>query len=174
MREEKQLLLDEIRDKIDGSTALVLTRYKKLSPDLSADFRKSLRDSGGSFSVVKKRVFLKAAEDGGVTLDPSMLEGHIGVIFAHEDPITTTKALFAFAKENEEIFEVLAGQFEGRLCNAEDVKAISQLPSQDEMRAQFIGLLEAPMSQTLSVMEALLTSILHCLENKSEQEKGSE
>ena len=50
---------------------------------------------------------------------------------------------------------------------AEDVKAISELPSQDEMRAQFVGLLEAPMTQTLSVMQALLTSIMYCLENKA-------
>ncbi|NGX26196.1 MAG: 50S ribosomal protein L10 [Chlamydiae bacterium] len=170
MRKEKQLLLDEIKDKIDGSTALVLTSYSSLTPDVSADFRKSLRDTGGSFSVVRKRVLLKAAEASGITLDPALLEGHIGVVFAYEDPISTTKALFAFAKENKETLEVLAGQFEGRLCNAEEVKAISQLPSQDEMRAQFIGLLEAPMTQTLSVMEALLTSVMHCLENKSQQE----
>lgn len=170
MRQEKQLLLDEIKDKIEESNALVLTRYHSLTPNLSADFRKVLQDAGGDFSVVKKRILIKAAEEEGLTLDPALLQGHIGVVFALEDPIPTTKAFFNFAKENAEVFEVLAGQFEGRLCSAKDVKAISELPSQDEMRAQFLGLLEAPMSQTLSVMEALLTSVMHCLENKSQQD----
>lgn len=169
MRAEKQFLLDEIKEEMDGASAFVVTRYKGLTPNLSSDFRKSLQDAGGDFTVVKKRVLLKAAKAGGITLDPSLLEGHIGVVFAKEDPIPTTKALFSFAQSNEEVLEVLAGQFEGRLCSAEDVKAISMLPSQDEMRAQFLGLLEAPMSQTLSVMEALLTSIMHCLENKNQQ-----
>ncbi|MDN3506611.1 MAG: 50S ribosomal protein L10 [Simkaniaceae bacterium] len=169
MRKEKQLLLDDIKEQLDESNAFILTRYNNLTPDLSAEFRDSLRKSGGSYAVVKKRVLLKAAEVGGVTLDPSMLEGHIGVVFASEDPITTTKALFDFAKGREDTLEVLAGQFEGRLCKAEDVKAISQLPTQDEMRAQFIGLLEAPMTQTLSVMEALLTGVMHCMENKSQE-----
>lgn len=170
MREEKQLLLNEMQEKIEASKALVLTRYNRLTPNLSADFRRSLQEAGGDFSVVKKRVFIKAAEKEGLPLDPNLLEGHIGIVFALEDPIPATKAFFSFAKENEDIFEVLGGQFEGRLCSAEDVIAISKLPAQDEMRAQFLGLLEAPMSQTLAVMEALLTSVIHCLNNKSEQE----
>ncbi len=170
MRQEKQLLLDEIKDKIKEANALVLTRYQKLAPDLSADFRTKLLEVGGTFSVVKKRVLIKAAKEGGITLDPEMLEGHIGIMFASEDPISSTKVLFEFAKENKDNMEILAGQFEGRFCNAQDVKAISELPSQNEMRSQFLGLLEAPMSETLSVMESLLTSIMHCLENKSQQE----
>ena len=43
---------------------------------------------------------------------------------------------------------------------------MSKLPSKDEMRAQFLGTLEAPMAQTLAVMDALLTSVVHCLNNK--------
>lgn len=168
MRKEKQLLLDEIKEKLEGANALVLTKYKSLKPDLSADFRMQLMKAGGGFSVVKKRVLLKAASEGGMQLDEASLDGHIGVAFAYEDPIQMTKAVFDFAKENKETLTILGGQFEGKPCNAEDVKAISELPSQDEMRAQFIGLLEAPMSQTLSVMEALLTSMMHCLENKSQ------
>lgn len=171
MREEKQLLLDEIKNKIQDSSALVLTRYESMAPNVAADFRKSLQEAGGSYTVVQKRVLLKAAEEGGLSLDPGLLQGHIGVVFAKEDPISSTKALFAFAKENKETFEILAGQFEGKLCSAADVKAISELPSQDEMRAQFLGLLEAPMSQTLSVMDALLTSIMHCMENKNAKEE---
>lgn len=169
MRQEKQLLLDEIKGKIDGSTALVLTRYDKLTPNDSDGFRRSISEAGGAFAVVKKRVLVKAAEKEGISLDPKMLKGNIGVMFAYEDPLKPTKALFKFANENKDTFEVLAGHFEGKLCSAADVKTISELPTQDAMRAQFLGLLEAPMSQTLAVMEALLTSIMYCLENKSKE-----
>lgn len=169
MRQEKQLLLDEIKGKIDGSTALVLTRYSKLTPNDADGFRRSISEAGGAYAVVRKRVLVKAAEKGGIALDPEMLKGNIGVMFAYEDPLKPTKALFQFADKNKENFEILAGHFEGKLCSAADVKAISELPTQDAMRAQFLGLLEAPMSQTLAVMEALLTSIMHCLENKSKE-----
>lgn len=169
MREEKQLLLDEIKEKIEGSKALILASYKNLNPDLSSNFRKHLAKTGGSFAAVKKRVLVKAGEVGGIHFDKNVLLGHVGVVFVKEDPVSTTKAFFDFSKGHENLFEVIGGHFEGRLCSAKDVKAIAELPSKDEMRAQFIATLEAPMSQTLAVMEALLTSIMHCLENKSQE-----
>ena len=125
-----------------------------------------LAKSGGGYSVVRKRILLKAAEAEGITLDQSALEGHIGVVYANEDPISTTKALYGFMKKNEDLFEVIGGQFDGQACGPDDMKAISKLPSKDEMRAELLGLFEAPMSQTLSVMQALLTSVIYCLENK--------
>jgi large subunit ribosomal protein L10 len=54
------------------------------------------------------------------------------------------------------------------MYNAADVEIMSQLPSKDVMRAQFLGLLEAPMAQTLAVMEALISSVVYCLDNKIE------
>ena len=174
MRQEKTLLLDEIKDKIDGSSAIVLTNYKALNPNLAADFRTNLSKSGGSFEVVKKRILMKAAEKSGISLDRSQLQGHIGVIFAEQDPVQTTKYLYEFSKKNNEIFQVLGGRFEGKLCTAQDVEIISRLPGQDEMRSQLLGLFEAPMSQTLSVIDALLCSVVHCLENKAGGSETSE
>lgn len=169
MRPEKQLLLDEIKDKIAHSKALVFTSYKRLEPNVASSFRINLAKTGGSLEVVKKRILIKAAQVAGIELDPALLQGHIAVIFAAQDPIQTTKAVYQFSQENEEILEVIGGRFEGAFCSAQDVEQISKLPSKEEMRAQLLGTLEAPLSQTLSVMDALLTSILHCMDNKSQQ-----
>lgn len=167
MRKEKQLLLDEIKDMMDRSSSLVVTRYQKMTPNLFYDFRVRLGDAGGDFEVVSKRILVKAAEKANIRLDYKTLQGHIGVMFSYGDPIQTTKELVKFLDENQETFEVILGQFEGKICSAEDVSAIAKLPSQDEMRSQFLATLEAPMSQTLSTMESLLTSVIYCLENKS-------
>lgn len=173
MRAEKQLLLDEIREKIDNAKALVLASYTKLEPNLASDFRNALRKQGGGVEVVRKRILVKAAQASGVTLDVSSLDGHIALFYASEDPIATTKTIFNFTKDNEDLLKILCGRFEGQMCSASDVVQIAKLPSKDEMRAQFLGLLEAPMSQTLSAMESLLTSVMHCLANKSEQTGAS-
>jgi large subunit ribosomal protein L10 len=172
MRPEKSLLLNEIKEKIDNSKAIVLASYKKMSPNLSADFRTNIAKTGGSFEIVKKRMLMKAAEKAGFSLDRSGLQGHIGVIFAEQDPVQTAKYVYKFRKDNEEIFEVIGGRFEGQICSAKDVELISQLPGQDEMRAQLLGLFEAPMSQTLAVVEALLCSVVYCLENKASGSEG--
>ena len=63
MRKEKQFLLDEIKVKLSESTSFVLTSYLRMDPNKTSDFRMSVVDSGGLFCVVKKRVFLKAAEE---------------------------------------------------------------------------------------------------------------
>ena len=59
MRQEKTLLLNEIREKLDSSKAIVLTCYNKLNPNKAADFRMNIAKSGGSFEVVKKRMLIK-------------------------------------------------------------------------------------------------------------------
>ncbi len=168
MRPEKQFLLDDIKDRIAGSKAVVLASYKRLEPNASASFRTNLAKTGGSLEVVKKRVLIKAAQVAGLELDPALLQGHIAVVFANQDPVQTTKVVYQFCKENEEVLEVIGGRFEGSICTASDVEQISKLPGKDEMRAQFLGTLEAPLSQTLAVIESLLTSVMHCLNNKSE------
>lgn len=169
MRAEKQFLLDEIQDKIANAKAIVLASYKKLEPNAAAAFRSNLAKTGGSLEVVRKRILMKAAEAAGITLDKSVLQGHIAVFFADADPVQTTKSIFKFSSENEDVLKVLCGRFEGAICTAEDVEQISKLPSKDEMRAQLLSVFEAPMSQTLAVFEALLTSVIYCIDNKCEQ-----
>lgn len=169
MREEKQLLLDDIKEKIDNSSAFIVARYNNLSPNLSSDFRLKLQKAGATVEVVKKRILIKAAETAGITLDVAALNGHISVIFADADAVAATKTLMEFSKANEDLLQVLVGHFEGKLCTANDVDQISKLPDKNQMRSEFLGLLEAPMAQMLATMEAALTSIPYCLENKCGQ-----
>jgi large subunit ribosomal protein L10 len=63
------------------------------------------------------------------------------------------------------------GQFDGNLYDSDAVEKLSKLPGKDEMRASLLGLFEAPMSQSLAVMEALLTSVIHCVENKRKNDE---
>lgn len=171
MRAEKQFLLDEVKDKMVGAKAIVIARYKKLEPNIAAPFRMDLAQTGGVLEVVRKRLLLKAAESLGFSIDSSWLgDGHIAVIAAKEDAVATTKVIYQFCQQNEAVLEIVGGQFEGQVCVAKDFEEIAKLPSQDVMRSQFLSVLEAPMSQTLAVMEALLTSVLYCVDNRSQQE----
>lgn len=167
MRQEKQLLLDDIKDRFNQSKGFILTRYNKLDPNLASQFRMSLLKAGGDFEIIRKRILMKAAEAAGQTLDRALLEGHIGIIFANTDLLQTSKAVFKFKSENEDILDVIVGRFEGETYSGKDVEALSKLPSKEEMQAQLLGLFEAVPAQTLSVIDALLVSLGHCLDNKS-------
>jgi len=171
MRREKQLLLDEIKDKIVESKAFILTRYINMKANSAWNFRGSIAKTGGDFEVVRKRVLVKAAQEAGITLDINNLEGHIGVVFPGSDAIETTKAVFQYGQGKEKSIEVLGAHLDGRLYLANDVETLSKLPGKNEMRAQLLGLFEAPMAQTLAVMEALLTSVIYCLDNKGKEQE---
>ena len=173
MRAEKQLLLDEIKDEMDGSEMVMVMSYQNLDANQTAGFRDKVAEVGGSMLVVKKRVFLKAAKDTSIDLARDSMGGHIGIVISKEHPVATTKSIYTFIKENENAIDVLGGQFQGKACTGTDFEKISKLPTVDEMRAQFLGLLEAPMAQTVSVMNSMLTSVLHCLDQKAAQSESS-
>ncbi|MDR3625107.1 MAG: 50S ribosomal protein L10 [Chlamydiales bacterium] len=169
MRAEKQLLLDEIKGKINKSNSFILTKYTSLKANSSCSFRNELAKVGAELEVVRKRVFVKAAGSLGILLDVKDLEGHIGVIFSESDPIEATKVAMQYGQSNEKAIQVIGARLDGRLYHAADVEKLSKLPGKDEMRAELLGLFEAPMAQTLAVMEALLSSVIYCLDNKSQQ-----
>ncbi len=169
MKHEKQLLLDEIKGQIERSGSYLIAQYAKLPANKANEFRRQMAKMGVDFEVVRKRVLIKAAAASGVELSVDSLPGHIGIIMPKNDPIEATKAVLQYSEGNDNCFQLLGGRVDGLLIGAQDMKRLSQLPSKPEMRAQFLGLLEAPLAQTLAVMDALLSSVVYCLDNKSKE-----
>lgn len=169
MREEKQLLLDEVRKYIDANDSFLIMSYQGLTANKANEFRGNISRKGGVVEIVRKRILVKAAEVAGITMDLKTMQGHIGLIFGGSDPLETAKFVFKFGEENGKAIQVIGGRFEGQLYNAADMEMLSKLPNKDEMRAQLLSVLEAPMSHTLGVIDAVLSSVVYCLDNKSKQ-----
>jgi large subunit ribosomal protein L10 len=174
MRPEKELLKQEVENKIKHYKSFVIMQYAALTANTANDFRREISKMGGEVEVLRKRILLKAAENAGVKLDLTALEGHIGLVFLGEDPIETTKAVFKFSQERDQVIKVRGGHFEGQIYGGEDMEKLSKLPGKDEMRAQLLSVFEAPMSHTLAVMDAILSSVVYCLDNKAKQESEAE
>ena len=172
MNKDKQLLLDEIKDQIEKSGSFITLQYTKVPANTANNFRREIAKVGGSFEVVKKRLFIKVLDTMGLKCDVSSLPGHVGLVFAPQDAIETTKAIVSFSKSNENSFALIGGRVDGQLIDAKDVERLSKLPAKDQMRAELLGLFEAPMAQTLSVMDALVSSVVYCLANKVDQQPG--
>ncbi|MCH9621563.1 MAG: 50S ribosomal protein L10 [Chlamydiia bacterium] len=169
MSAEKQALLDEVKEKIDLEEGFIIASYDKLNANVVAGVREALVKAGGDMFIVKKRIFAKAASEKKVEYSLEELEGHVFLAMAKGNFPAVAKEVFKVAKDTKAV-KILGGYFEDKKCQASEVEQISKLPSLDEMRAQIIGLLEAPMSQTLATIDALLSSVLHCMENKISKE----
>jgi len=171
MRQEKQLLLDEIKEQIDKHDTFIVMSYSGFNANVANNFRAAVEKLGGDVEIVRKRILQKAAEASGIKLECE-LPGHIGMVFAGKDPLETTKMIYDFSQQNEKSIKVVGGRFEGEMYSGEQLEMLSKLPNLDGMRAQLLSVLEAPLSQTLAVMNALLTSPIYCLDNKCKQESN--
>ncbi len=174
MKQEKSYLSANLIDGIDRHGAFVILNYKEVKANDMNQFRRSVAASGGDVVVMNKRILMKACAIKNIDVAADQLPGHIGVVLGGTDPIETTKIAFKFCSENDKKVNVLCGMFEGKVYNGQDVKMLSELPSKDEMRAQLLGTFEAPMAQTLAVMEALLSSVVYCLDNKCKGQESTE
>jgi len=167
MKKEKQLLLDEINAGMTAHGAFIITQYKKLPATKANLFRRQLQTMGSHFEVVKKRLFIKALEKEGTKLDLETLGGHVGLVFISGEAMDTLKTVLKFSDENEGTFAFLGGRLDGLMVSGADMEMISKLPGRDQLRSEFLGLLEAPMAQTLSVIEQVLSSVVTCLDSKA-------
>lgn len=172
MNTEKEMLLQEITSKINPENGFVVVEYKEFKANAVAEFRQQVVEAGGDFFALKKRIFAKAASDQGIDFDAAKLNGHIGLVTLNEDQlISTVKALYSFQKEHADNLSVLGGYFYSQKRSTQEVKQISELPTLQEMRSQFVGTISAPMSQVVGVINSILVSVPNCLDQyKSSKE----
>lgn len=170
MREEKKLLLEEIKEKVENAKSLIVTKYENITPYESWTLRQSLAKTSSEMEMVKKRIFLRALQECGYKYKLEDLEGQIAVIFIKGEAVEAAKALCDFAESTNKL-ELLRGEIEKQTYQKDDLIMLSKLPTMIELRAQFLGLLEAPMTQTVSVINSLLTSVIYALEEKKKLEE---
>ena len=165
------MLLGEVQGQIQKSSTFIIATYKSLTGARAQDFRRELGKKGAYFEVVRKRMLVQAAKGLGIDFDIALLPGHIGIILGSVDPIETTKSILKFSEENDKAFGLVGGFIEGQKASADDMQRLATLPSKAQMRAEILGLLEAPASQLLAVFEALLSGVVHCINNKTAESK---
>lgn len=164
MKKEKTYLLDQIVESIDKDSAFAVLSYSSVSANDKAQMRTSLREAGGAMLVVKSRILKKYLE----SIDNEIqLSGHTAVVSAKtESFIGTAKVLSGFLKERKDGFKILGGRFEGAACDAATFNEIASLPTQQEIRAQIVGLLQTPQASVINIMNSALAGTVNCLDQK--------
>jgi len=170
MRQEKTYLLDEIKEKLSSSTSLLITRFENINSKEAWEFRENLSKNKAEMEVVKKRIFLRALDECGYSYTLEELKGNIAAIFVTGDPVEATKVVFGFAEATNKL-EVIKGEIDKKTYSKDDMLTLSKIPSLNVLRSEFLGLLETPMSQVVSVMENLLSSLLFAIEEKKKLEE---
>lgn len=173
-REEKALLIEELRERLRGTDLVIVTDYRGLTVGQMQTLRRELRAAGGQFKVAKNTLLRLAAErEDQAELSP-LIDGPTGIAFADGDMVTVAKALTAFAKSADAL-EVRGALMNGQAISAAEVGALASLPSREEMLAKMLGSMQAPATNLVGVLNGVARSLAYVLQARVEQlqEAGS-
>ena len=156
-RPEKVAVVDEVRERLSSSKAVLLTEYRGINVDGMATLRRALREAGGEYKVYKNTLVRIATRELGHDLD-ELLVGPTALAFVPDsegaDPALVAKALKAFGKDNPELV-VKGGLLGDRFLSAEDTKALADVAPREELLARLAGGLAAPMQRFASLLSAV-------------------
>lgn len=142
-KERKEEVLTQYADWLKQSQAVVLVEYTGVKMKDLDNIRAKIREAGGEFHIVKNTLVRRAFADSGMELPKDYLVKSTAVSFAFTDPVSTAKALSDAAK-GIEFVKVKGGFMSGQLLSAAQVKALAEMPPLPVVRAQLLGVLQAP------------------------------
>ena len=155
-RADKVTAVGEVRERLQGASAALLTEYRGLTVSELARLRAELRATQAEYKVVKNTLTRIAARDAGFAVPDETLTGPTAVTFCHGDPVATAKVLRRFARENPELV-VKGAILEGEFLDAEQAQRLADLESREELLARLAGLFEAVVAQPARLAVASLS-----------------
>lgn len=168
-RTDKEQLVTELSDKIKGAQALYYTDFTGLNVKRMTQLRRDLKKAGVEYVVIKNTLALRAVNESGLVGD--RLRGPTGIVVAH-DALAGAKVLTDFAKANDQKPAIKGGMFDGRSIDADQVKALANMPSREQMLAELGAGFMAPLAQFAGVMHGMLTMMVGALEALRVQKDG--
>ncbi|MGH8934263.1 MAG: 50S ribosomal protein L10 [Egibacteraceae bacterium] len=157
-RPEKVAVVDEVRDRMQSSTATLLTDYRGLSvTDLRA-LRLQLRETNAEYKVAKNTLVRIATLQAGFDVPDEVLAGPTAITFCAGDPVATAKVLRAFSRQNPALI-LKGGILEGVVLSAEETLRLAELASREELLARLAGLFEAVVALPARLAQANLTKM---------------
>ena len=170
--EAKQQITEDLHDRLARSAIIVLTDYKGLDVTSINDLRRKLREANIEYQVVKNTLLVRAAQDTEVALIKDHFKGPSAVAISYDDPVAPAKVLTQFAKDNKEL-EIKVGVLNGKVLDAQAIKALATLPSREVLLAQFLSALNAVPTSFVRVLAEVPRSMLNVLTAIKDQKEAA-
>jgi large subunit ribosomal protein L10 len=138
-------MVSEVATKLQGAQAVIVAEYRGLNVERVTQLRSKARKSGVYLRVLKNTLARRAIKG---TPFEKLSEQMVGPLMygISQDPVAGAKVLSEFAKENE-LFVIKAGAMPNAVMSVQDIKALAQLPSREQLLATLLGTLQAPMTK---------------------------
>ena len=170
-RETKAAKVDELNETFSKAKFAVVADYRGLKVTELEKLRASLREQNAQIQIAKNtllRLAVKGTEYEGLTDD---FTGTTAIAISFEEPVGTAKALAEFGKEFEAL-QIRSAGLEGKVLSADDVVALSKLPSKDQLLGQLCGVLAAVPTKLVRTLNAAPSNLVYALQAIKDQKEN--
>jgi large subunit ribosomal protein L10 len=166
-RAAKKALVTSLHDVLKNTGVVVVAHNTGMVAAQSAEFRKRVKEAGGSVKVAKNKLVQLAVKDTDAQGISDLMKGPTILAYS-KDPIAAAKVAVKYAKENEKLV-ILGAAMGSTVLDANGVKALADLPSLDELRAKLIGLLNAPATKIARTVKEPGAKLARVIQAKAAQ-----
>lgn len=169
---EKAEKIEELSQKLRNSKGAVLLDYRGLNVTEISALRRQLNAEDVEFHVAKNTLLRIAADRAEIAVEDDLLIGPTAIAFGWRDEVTPARLLTDFARRNR-VVQVKGGIVGRTSLDAEQIGRVAELPNRETLLAQLIGTIQAPLSQTLSAIQAPareIAGLAQALQGKRESE----
>ena len=165
-------MLANIKADLADVSAVWVVDYRGLTVKEIQQLRNSIREADASMKVYKNTLMHIALQDLEMASMDEILERLSAFVFAGADPVASAKALKEFAKSNDKL-EVKGGLMDGAFVTAEQVKAVADLPSREQLFGQLAGLLNGFARRLAVSINDMPSSLARALNQVAEQKDAA-
>ncbi len=172
-REQKAATIEALAEEINTSEAVFAVDYRGISVPQAAELRTKLRDADATFRVVKNSLTERAADQVGAETLKSLLTGPTALTFVRGDAALAAKAIADLARTTQ-LVPFKGGLMNGDVLDADQIRAISRLPSREVLYGQLVGIVAAPLSGLVRTLNALVGGLAVALGQVQEKKVSGE
>jgi large subunit ribosomal protein L10 len=148
-KNEKKKDFEDLKKAIEDHKNFFVTGYEKLTVKQDNQLRRTVRDAGGEYQVVKNNIAAKASEGTPAGDVLGSLKGMTSLAYTSGDPVALAKALQKYAKDNA-AFIFKAGMVEGRVIDVAAISDLAAMPPKEEIYAKLLYLINANATRVVS------------------------
>jgi large subunit ribosomal protein L10 len=169
-RDEKKKDFEELRKALEAANNIFVNGFEKMTVNQDYNLRKTVRDAGGRYKVVKNNIAEIASEGLPAADVLKGLRGMTALTTTSGDPVALAKALTSFAKTNPS-FTFKAGLVEGRAIDVKAINDLATMPPKEAIFAKLLFLINAPAQRLVTVMNAVGRNLAVVVDQGVKEEK---
>ncbi|MGE4454683.1 MAG: 50S ribosomal protein L10 [Sphaerochaeta sp.] len=164
----KEEAVKALKDEFSQYNGYIFTDYRGMTVEQITKLRRTLMEKDAAFRVVKNRFAKIALTDLDRTSDEQLVGPTAIALVKGDEANTVAKDLFAIKKEGASI-EVKGALLDGEFFSAEQIEALSKLPTRLELIASLMGTMKAPVQKLAATLLAYVEKNGGSVESASEE-----